>query len=81
METSQSSGVRQRDIKDIDKAIRDIRPSTAVITKISPSGDDWLKKSMNIDIREILKVQTIEEIYEKINEAKNIKAKTLMLKK
>ena len=53
METSQSSGVRQRDIKDIDKAIRDIRPSTAVITKISPSGDEWLKKSMNIDIREI----------------------------
>lgn len=40
-----------------------------------------LEKYDNIDIREILKVQTIEEIYEKINEAKNIKAKTLMLKK
>lgn len=39
-----------------------------------------LEKYDNIDIREILKVQTIEEIYEKINEAKNIKAKTLTLK-
>lgn len=40
-----------------------------------------LEKYNNIDIREILKIQTIEEIYEKINEAKNIKAKTLMLTK
>lgn len=40
-----------------------------------------LEKYNNIDIREILKVQSIDEIYEKINEAKNIKAKTLMLTK
>lgn len=40
-----------------------------------------LEKYDNIDIREILKVQPIEEIYAKISEAKNIKAKTLMLKK
>lgn len=40
-----------------------------------------LEKYHNIDIRDILKIQPIEEIYEKINEAKNIKSKTLMLKK
>ena len=40
-----------------------------------------LEKYNNIDIRDILKIQPIEEIYEKINEAKNIKTKTLMLKK
>ena len=38
-----------------------------------------LEKYHNIDIRDILKIQPIEEIYEKINEAKNIKTKTLML--
>lgn len=40
-----------------------------------------LEKYHNIDIRDILKIQPIEEIYEKINEAKNIKSETLMLKK
>lgn len=40
-----------------------------------------LEKYHNINIRDILKIQTIEEIYEKINEAKDNKAKTLMLVK
>ena len=35
----------------------------------------------NMDVREILKVQSLEEIHEKINEAKNIKAKKLILTK
>lgn len=38
-----------------------------------------LEKYHNVDIRDILKIQPIEEIYEKINDAKNIKTKTLML--
>ena len=33
----------------------------------------------NVDIREILKVQSLDEIYEKINEAKKIKTKKLIL--
>lgn len=32
-----------------------------------------------MDIRDILKVQSLDEIHEKINEAKNIKAKKLVL--
>lgn len=35
----------------------------------------------NVDIREILKVQSLDEIHEKINEAQNIKAKKLVLTK
>ena len=35
----------------------------------------------NVDIREILKVQSLDDIYEKINEAKNIKSKKLVLTK
>lgn len=35
----------------------------------------------NVDIREILKVQSLDEIHEKINEAKNMKAKRLILTK
>lgn len=33
----------------------------------------------NVDIREILKVQSLDEIHEKINKAKNIKTKKLIL--
>lgn len=33
----------------------------------------------NMDIREILKVQSLDDIYEKINEAKNIKTRKLIL--
>ena len=33
----------------------------------------------NMDIREILKIQSLDEIHEKINEAKNIKTKKLIL--
>lgn len=35
----------------------------------------------NVDIREILKVQSLDEIHKKINEAQNIKAKKLVLTK
>ena len=35
----------------------------------------------NLDIREILKVQSLDEIHEKIKEAQNIKAKKLILTK
>ena len=70
METSQSSGVRQRDIKDIDKAIRDIRPSTAVLTHISPSGEQWLRNSLNIDIRDIQEEPRGDLLIEKPKENK-----------
>ena len=51
METKDCQGIRQRNINDIDKAEREIRPKIAPITKISHSADHWLKKNMDIDIR------------------------------
>ena len=38
------------------------------------------KKYENVDIRDVLKVQSLEDIYEKITEAKNNKVKKLTLK-
>ena len=51
METKDSQGFRQRNINDIDKAEREIRPKIAPITKISSSADSWLKENMDIDIK------------------------------
>lgn len=43
--------------------------------------DSQFRAYDNMDIREILKVQSLDEIYEKISEAKNMKAKKLVLSK
>ena len=51
METKDCQGIRQRNINDIDKAEREIRPKIAPITKVSQSADRWLKQNMDIDIR------------------------------
>ena len=51
METKDSLGMRQRNIDDIDKAEREIRPKISTITKITNSADNWLKRNMDIDIR------------------------------
>ena len=53
METKDSDGTRIRNINNIDKQMRNIRPKSAVITKISPSGDTWLQNNMNIDVKKI----------------------------
>ena len=50
METKDSKGVKHRNITDIDKAEREIRPNIAVLTKITPSADNWLKENMGINI-------------------------------
>ena len=55
METKDSEGIPHKDIENIDKAERDIRPKTAVITKISPSGDAWLQGNMGIDVKKDIK--------------------------
>ena len=55
METKDSEGIPHKDIEDIDKAERDLRPKTAVITKISPSGDAWLQGNMGIDVKKDIK--------------------------
>ena len=54
-------------ISDIDKSEREIRPNLSVITTISHSGDDWLRKKMSIDVKKI-KEEPKENIFFKIPE-------------
>ena len=65
METKDSQKERIRNINDIDEAERDVRPSTAVLTKITPSGDFWLKNQMDIDIRRDLNEEPREDFFVK----------------
>ena len=65
METKDSQKERIRNINDIDEAERDVRPSTAVLTKITPSGDLWLKNKMDIDIRRDLNEEPREDFFVK----------------
>ena len=50
METKDSEGIPHRDLPDVDKAERDIRPKTAVLTKVTPSADRWLGREMGIKV-------------------------------
>ena len=69
METKDSKGIRHWNIEDIDKAERDIRPKKAVITKITKSGDNWLRKNMGIDVKKDIKDEQREDLY--LNNALN----------
>ena len=62
METKDSKGVKHRNIKDIDKAEREIRPNVAVLTKITPSADNWLKENMGIDINKDITDEPREDL-------------------
>ena len=53
METKDSEGVVYNNISDIDEAEREIRPNLSVITTISRSGDNFLRKNMSIDVTKI----------------------------
>ena len=63
METKDSEGIPHKDIDDIDKAERDLRPKTAVITKISPSGDAWLRGNMGIDVKKDIKELPRDDLF------------------
>ena len=63
METKDSKGIRHRNIEDIDKAERDIRPKKAVITSITKSADNWLQKNMGIDVKKDIKYEPRDDLY------------------
>ena len=69
METKDSKGIRHWNIEDIDKAERDIRPKKAVITTITKSGDNWLKKNMGINVKKDIKDEPRDDLY--LNKANN----------
>ena len=69
METKDSKGIPYYNISDIDEAEREIRPNLSVITNISHSGNDWLKKNMSIEVKKI-KDEPREDLFFKIPENK-----------
>ena len=71
METKDSEGIRHLNIEDIDKAERDIRPKKAVLTRISPSGDEWLQNNLGIDVKTDIKDEPRDDLY--LNQALNKK--------
>ena len=71
METKDSEGIQHKDIEDIDKAERNLRPKTAVITRITPSGDSWLQGNMGIDVKKDIKEFPRDDLF--FGKAKNKK--------
>ena len=63
METKDSQGVQHRNITDIDKAEREIRPNIAVLTKITPSADNWLQENMGIDVKKDVLEEPREDLF------------------
>ena len=54
MEPEENKKVSYNDIKDVDKALKKLRPHTSLNTKITKTGSDWLKKNLGLDIEEIM---------------------------
>jgi len=71
METKDSQKQRVRNIEDIDRAEREIRPQTAVLTKIDKSGENWLKNKMDIDLNRDVTEEPRDDEY--IPTPKNLK--------
>ena len=69
MRTKDSINQIYRNIADIDKLEREIRPKISVLTKIMPSGDEWLKEKMGIDVKEDINDSPREDLF--FNKAKN----------
>ena len=51
METFKTNRAPLDDLPNAEKAINDIRPKTSVFTKITQSGEEWLKQNMEIDLK------------------------------
>ena len=69
LETKDSSSVPHRNLIDVEKSMQEICPKFSVITKITPSADNWLKKNMSIDIKkEILDSKRKDILLKKAND-------------
>ena len=63
METKDSEKVPYNNISDIDKAEREIRPPLSVITTITHSGYDWMKRNMSIDVKKIKESKRLDLLF------------------
>ena len=71
MEPEENKKVSYSDIKDVDKALKKLRPYTSVNTKITKAGSDWLKKNLGVDIEEIMPDQGVNPYLDEYNEYSN----------
>ena len=69
MKTKDSIKQQYRNVSDIDKLEREVRPKMSVLTKIMQSGDEWLKENMGINIKKDIKDNPREDLF--FNIAKN----------
>ena len=69
MKTKDSAEQRYRNVNDIDKLEREVRPKMSVITKIAPSGDEWLKENLGINIEKDIEDSPRKDL--NFNEAKS----------
>ena len=59
METKDSD-VQARNIFNIDKFERSVRPKNAVLTHITESGDEWLRNNCDIDVKKIADEERVD---------------------
>ena len=59
METKDSD-VQARNIFNIDKFERSVRPKNAVLTHISQSGDEWLRNNFDIDVKKFPEEERVD---------------------
>ena len=53
MEPEENKKISIRDLPDVAKTLKQLRPKTAVVTKISQNGEQWLKDNLGINLDEI----------------------------
>ena len=68
MKPEENKVVTYNDIKDVDKALKKLRPYTSVNTKITKGASDWLKKNLDLDIDKILPDQKANPYLDEYNE-------------
>ena len=53
MEVGHNKNVHIKDIPNVERRLKTIRPKTSVITKISQDGENWLKNNLGIDLKDV----------------------------
>ena len=75
MKPEEDKLVTYNDIKDVDKALKKLKPYTSVNTKITKGASDWLKNNLNLDIDNIMPDEGINPYMDEYNEFNKNKTK------
>ena len=68
MEPEEGKKVSYNDIKDVDKALKKIKPHTSVNTRITKGASDWLKNNLDLDVEEFMPDQGVNPFLDEYNE-------------